>query len=269
MNSVVWEGRWTLITGASSGLGESFARQLAAKRAQLILTARSEDKLRALAAELSAQHGVSVEVVVCDLGAPGGAVQLCQKVDQLGHDVEHLVSNAGFGLGGGMVELDAARQGDMVRLNCEALTVLDAHFGRGMVARRSGGILHVASIAGYQPVPFMATYGATKAYVVSLSLALGEELRPAGVRVSALCPGPVATGFQAVAGRGIVPSQRRAVLSAEETVARGIGAYEAGRDLCVPGGYNKLGAFAVRLVPRRMLLRTVGKMMRDKPVLTT
>jgi len=267
MKTVVWEGRWALITGASSGLGESFARQLAANKCNLVITARSEDKLRSLAAELSAQHGVAVEVVTCDLGAPGGAVKLCAAVDQLGHDIEHLVSNAGFGLGGPLVELDAARQGDMVRLNCEALTVLDAHFGRGMVARGSGGILHVASIAGYQPVPYMATYGATKAYVVSLSLALGEELRGAGVRVSALCPGPVATGFQAVAGRGIVPSQRRAVLSADDTVAAGLRAYAAGRDLCVPGGHNKLGAFAVKLLPRRMVLRAVGKMMRSKPVL--
>jgi short-subunit dehydrogenase len=259
----VFTDQRVLITGASSGLGEEFARQLAARKAKLIITARSTGKLETLAAEL---RGLSPEVHVVsgDLGAPGGAAALCDELTRRGLAVDLLVSNAGFGTHGALVEQDPARQAEMVRLNCEALTYLSTRLLPPMVARKAGGILHIASIAGYQPVPFMATYGASKAYVLSFSQALSEEMRGTGVRVCALNPGPVQTGFQAVAGAAISQGQRRAVLSAEETVKRGLAAWEAGRDLCVPGGYNKLGTLGVRLLPRKMIVRTVGKMMRTR-----
>ena len=262
--SQVFAGSWVLVTGASSGLGEEFARQLAAARANLILTARSRDKLEALARALAAQHGIAAEVIARDLGAVGGADALCDEVARLGHPVEHLISNAGFGLGGPVLKGDSARLGEMVRLNCEALVVLSRRLLPSMVERGRGGVLHVASIAGFQPAPFMTTYAATKAFVLSFSEGLAEELRSTGVRVCALCPGPVPTGFQAVAGTGIAPSQRRSILSAEETVRRGLSAYARGQAVYVPGGINKVSSLGSRILPRATMRRLVGNMMRAK-----
>jgi short-subunit dehydrogenase len=262
----LFAGQWTLITGASSGLGEEFARQLAARRANLILTARSEAKLRSLARELSEKHAIKTEVVALDLGSPGGAEALCAAVDKLGHPVVHLVSNAGFGAYGALADSDGARQAEMVRLNCEALTVLSCHFVKQMLARGSGGIIHVASVAGFQPAPFMAVYAATKAYVLSFSEALAEELRGSGVRCTALCPGPVQTGFQTAAGAGIAASQRRSILSADETVARGLRGYQRNQSVLIPGAMNRMGAFGSWLMPRGLLVRTVGRIMRGKRI---
>lgn len=260
----LFSGKWAVVTGASSGLGEEFARQLAALRCNLVLTARSGDKLAALAEELRAAHGISTEVIALDLGAPGGADRLCEEVDRRGHEIAHVISNAGFGAGGPFVAADGARQGDMVRLNCEALVVLTHHFLPAMVERKSGGILHVASIAGFQPTPYMAVYSATKAFVVSFSAAISEELRGTGVTVNALCPGPVQTGFQAAAGLGISPSQRRAVLTAADTVRRGLAAYAAGKPVYIPGKLNTLGAVGAKFLPRGFIVRTVAKMMKQK-----
>ena len=271
--SIVWyridmedlfTAQWALVTGASSGLGEEFARQLAARKCNLILTARSKDKLTSLARELADQHAIKTEVVALDLGAPGGAEKLCAAVDALGHPVVHLISNAGFGTYGAFLDQEGARQAEMVRLNCEALTVLSHHFVRGMLARKAGGVIHVASVASFQPAPFMAVYAASKAYVLTFSEALNEELRGSGVRCTALCPGPVATGFQKTAGAGIAASQKRAILSAEETVARGLRAYERGKRTFIPGGMNRAGALGSKLMPRGVVVRAVGKIMRGK-----
>jgi uncharacterized protein len=255
---------WALVTGASSGLGEEFARQLAARRANLILTARSEAKLKALASELEQEYAIRAEVVVLDLGAPGAAQRLCQHVDQLGHPVMHLISNAGFGLYGSFPELDGTRQAEMVRLNCEALTVLTHHFVRPMLARKSGGVIHLASVASFQAAPYMAVYAATKAFVLSFSEALSEELRNTGVRCTALCPGPVPTGFQHTAGSEIARSQRYSVLSSQATVARALRAYERNKAVYIPGGMNRVGALGSKLLPRAMVVRTVGRIMRSK-----
>jgi short-subunit dehydrogenase len=176
--------------------------------------------------------------------------------------VHHLISNAGFGSAGRFAETSVAREAEMVRLNCESLVVLSRGFLPAMLARGSGGILHVASVAGMQPVPFMATYGATKAFVLSFSRALSEETRSTGVRVTALCPGPVPTGFQQATGYAISRSQRRAVLSAEETVRRGLAGYERGRDAVVPGGMNTVGAWAAKHLPVGLVTR--GRMMRER-----
>lgn len=259
----IWQGTWALVTGASSGIGEEFARQLAARRTNLILTARSEDKLRKLARDLVQRWGVQVRVIPLDLGRAGGAERLCIAVDALGVVVDHLINNAGFGAAGRFTDTDAGRAAEMVHLNCEALTVLSRHFLAGMVERQRGGIIHVASLAGFQPVPFMAIYGATKAYVLSLSQALHEEVRSRNVRVLALCPGPVPTGFQAVAGTKIsVAGESLAVLTAEETVRRGLEAYDQQKDVLVPGRANWVGAAASKFVPRGLLTRAVGEIMR-------
>jgi hypothetical protein len=256
----VFQHTFALVTGASSGLGLEFARQLAARGANLILAARSIDKLEATARELAAVHGVDARALRADLAAPGGAEALCAAVGELGVFVAHLVNNAGFGTAGPF--LRAERQGEMVRLNCEALTVLSQHFLREMAERRCGGVIHVASIAGFQPTPYMATYAASKAYVLTLSVALSEELRGRGVRVLALCPGPVPTGFQGVAGTAIRGPMKVASLTAEETVFRALDAYEDGRAVCVPGTVNRVSAVSARLLPLGLISRVAAAVMR-------
>ena len=256
-----FQGSCALVTGASSGLGEEFARQLAARGANLVLTARSRAKLEVIAGELTQAHGVRVEDVSSDLSEAWGVDELIGNVNSLGVEIDHLVNNAGFGLAGAFVDLDAGEQTRMLRLNCEALLRLSRHFAPKFVEKRAGGIIHVASTAGHQPMPFMATYGATKAFVLSFSVALAEELASANVRVMALCPGPVPTGFQAVAG--IEPGMERvAALSAKDTVARGIEAYEAGDFVCVPGAVNRVQTMISKLMPRRIVTHTVGQAMR-------
>jgi uncharacterized protein len=184
-----------LVTGASAGLGEEFARQLAARGHRLVLAARRKDRLEALAAELG--NARSVEI---DLGRPGAAAELMNNIAQAGETVELLVNNAGFGLHGRFDKADPERLRQMVDLNCGALTDLCRAVLPAMVERGSGGIINLASTAAFQAGPGMAVYFATKAYVLSLSEALHEEVRQFGVKVSALCPGPTRTEFGEVAG---------------------------------------------------------------------
>jgi short-subunit dehydrogenase len=256
--------KWALITGASSGFGADFARQLAARGANLVLTARTESKLRALGEELSRKHGIEHRVIAQDLSAPGGALALSDSALALGVEIEHVINNAGFGQGGAFVEASAERSAEMVRLNCEALTVITAKLLPPMVARDRGGFLQVASVAGFQPTPFISVYGATKAYVVSFTAGLAEELRGSRVRMCALCPGPVETGFQAAAGVQIAPAQRASVLSSEETVRRGLDAYARGQVVYVPGVVNKFGGLAAKVLPRMVTARAAAGVMKDR-----
>ncbi len=254
-------GSWALVTGASSGIGEELARQLAPQGAHLVLTARSRDKLSALADELGARHGIQTRVVVADLARPGGADELSRDVAALGVDVDHLINNAGFGAAGPFTELDGTRQADMVRVNCEALVTLSHAFLPGMLRRGRGGVLFVASTAAYQPMPYMATYAATKAFVLSFSYALAEEVADRGVTVTALCPGPVPTGFQQTAG--ITPGMERvAALSAADTVRAGISGYLAGQRVVVPGGVNRVQTTLARHAPRRVVTAALARAMR-------
>jgi len=260
----LFRGRRALVTGASSGLGEEFARQLAARGAALVLAARSGDRLESLAAELSKTRGVECVAVAADLSEPDGANRLWAEIERHGLAIDHLVSNAGLGSVGRFAQLDAAREACMVRVNCEAVTVLSRLALPAMLARGAGGIIHVGSIASYHPLPYQATYAATKAFVLSFSLALSEEVRGTGVRVMALCPGPVPTNFQKAAGSRIGRSQQRAVLSAEETVRRGLRAYEQGLDEYVPGTVNRVMLAAAGLLPRPTLMRIQGRIIREK-----
>jgi hypothetical protein len=255
---------WVLITGASSGFGADFARQLAARGANLILTARSEGKLVALGEELSRKHGIEHKVIAQDIGAPGGAKALCDRVKALGVEVDHVINNAGFGVGGPFAKADPARAADMIRLNCEALAVITGELLPPMIARNRGGFLQVASVAGFQPTPYISVYGATKAFVVNFTAGLAEELRESNVRMCALCPGPVETGFQAAAGIEIAPAQRASVLSSEDTVRRGIAAYEARRVVYVPGVVNKLGGLAAKFFPRMVVAHAAAGVMKDR-----
>ncbi len=260
-----WADSWVLVTGASSGLGEELARQLAAKRANLVLSARTTARLESLAAELAARHGVETRVVPMDLSTPDGAARLCDAVDALGIPIDHLVNNAGFGSRMRFIESPVERELSMVRLNCESLLALTHHFLPGMVARRRGGVIQLSSIAGFQPTPFFASYGATKAFVLSLSAALAAEVRGHGVRVMAFCPGPVQTGFQQAAGMPVTDltkqglRTRLSLLSAEETVRRGLAAYEQGREVYVPGLVNRLITLAIKVVPRSIVVNAAAK----------
>ena len=242
-----------LITGASAGLGVDFARQLAAKGKRLVLVARRKDRLDELAAELG-----NARTVEADLSLEGAAAKLVADVAAHGEHVELLVNNAGFGLTGRFAELDGKRQRQMIDLNCGALVELTHAVLPGMIERASGAILNVASTAAFQPGPGMAVYFATKAFVLSFSEALHEEVKKKGVKVSALCPGPTATEFGAVAGfKPNGPSSKLAAQSAP-VVQAGLDGLERNQAVVIPGAGNKATAQAHRFFPRSVVRRAAG-----------
>ena len=242
-----YRDRWALVTGASSGIGEVFARELAARGMHVVLCARSADRLVELARELQRAHGVQAHVVPADLARPGAAAHAWADASA-GREIHLLVNNAGFGLHGRFDLLPRERQAEMVALNCTALLEL-AHLAlTDMVPRRRGAVINVGSLVAFQPVPFMATYAATKAFVLSLSESLSNEFRESGVRILALCPGPTPTGFQAVAGTRVKEGQP-GYLTAEAVVRAGLAALEAGRSHVVPGLFNRVGATVTRMLP--------------------
>lgn len=251
----VFNGTTALVTGASSGLGEEFARELARRHANLVLTARSREKLETLAADLSRVNGVSVQVIVQDLSEPDGALTLCKTLKARGIAVDHLINNAGFGSAGRFESTDVEREARMVRVNCESVVVLSRALLRGMLDRQRGGILNVASTAGHQPTPFMSTYGASKAFVLSFTLALAEELRGTGVHALVLCPGPVPTGFQAAASIPSVAMLSIAKLDAHTVVERALDAYAARAVIKTPGLMNSVQTLASKVLPRSLLVR--------------
>jgi short-subunit dehydrogenase len=244
-----------LITGASAGLGVEFARQLSKKGVTLVLAARRKDRLDALAAELGNARAVEV-----DLSEPGAATRLLADLEKVGEQVEILINNAGFGLRGRFVELDAEREREMIDLNCGALTDLCRAVAPQMVERKSGSILNVASTAAFQPGPNMAVYFATKAYVLSFTEALHEEMRPHGVKVSALCPGPTRTEFGAVAGIKSLGQFDRLAMEAGPVVRAGLLGLENGDAVVIPGTTNKIGAWSTRLAPRSVVRRIAGSL---------
>lgn len=243
----------TLITGASAGLGIEFARQLASRGQRLVLVARREDRLEALASELG-----NARAIGSDLSETGAAERLMSDLAANGEHVEVLVNNAGFGLTGRFSELDGARQRKMIDLNCGALVDLAHAVVPGMIQRKSGAILNVASTAAFQPGPGMAVYFATKAFVLSFSEALHEEVKKDGVIVSALCPGPTATEFGEVAGFKGHPIVDPLTAKSDEVVKAGLAGLDAGRAIVVPGLANKVGAQGYRFLPRNLLRRIAG-----------
>jgi uncharacterized protein len=218
-----------LITGASSGIGDQFARQLARRGYQLILVARRRDRLEQLAEQVAS----SAHVIECDLASE--ADKLDDKVETLGADVDLLVNNAGFGLRGHFLEFDAEREAEMVRVNCEAVVRLTHAFVPGMVERGRGGVITVASTAGMQPLPYETTYAASKAFAISFMEALSMELRDTGVRALVVNPGPVKTEWQAVAGYDENTRAMPGMISAEQCVADALRAYDRGKRSVIPG----------------------------------
>jgi short-subunit dehydrogenase len=248
-----------LITGGSEGIGYELAKRFARDRHDLVLVARDADKLRSAAEELSAL-GARVEVIVHDLSPPGSGAALHAEVHRRGLRIDVLVNNAGAGLYGPFAETGLDRDLALMRLNMEALVALTRLVLPGMLERRSGAILNVGSTAGFQPGPLMAVYYATKAFVLSFSEALANELEGSGVQVSVLCPGPTLTGFQRVAGIGSGRPMHAGVMTAVEVADIGYREFRRGELTIIPGLRNRLLAFAVRLAPRRLVPRLVRRL---------
>ncbi|MEK7466023.1 MAG: SDR family oxidoreductase [Planctomycetota bacterium] len=239
-----------LVTGASSGIGLEIAKLFAADRSDLVLVARRGERLEALAKELRAKHGIEARVVAKDLAAPGTTEEIYESLKNRGVAIDVLVNNAGFGKQGRFHEIDAAQQSEMIRLNILALTDLTRAFLPGMVARRKGGILNVASTAAFQPGPLMSVYYATKAYVLSFTEGIAEELKGTGVTATCLCPGPTKTEFIARAGMKASNAFEAAAMSAERAARKGHRAFRRGKVVAIPGVVNFLGAFLPRIAPR-------------------
>jgi short-subunit dehydrogenase len=240
-----------LVTGASSGIGLELARLLAGSRHDLVLVARSGAKLAELGAELRERHGITARVLPKDLADPEAAPGIAARLERDGVVLDVLVNNAGFGGYARFHEQDTRTQLEMIQVNVTALTHLTRLLLPGMVARGRGRILNVASTAAFQPGPLQAVYYATKAYVLSLSEALANELEGTGVTVTCLCPGPTDTGFGERADMTASRLFRRPPMSAERVAAEGYRALMRGDPLVIPGFRNRASAFAVRLGPRR------------------
>lgn len=254
-----------LVTGASAGLGSDLARELASRGWDLLLTARSEGRLAALADELRDAHGVTAYVVPADLSRAEGPDLVADAARELGLDVGFLANNAGFGQFGPYMELDAEEEADQIMVNVMALTRLTRKFLPGMIERGEGRVLNVASTAAFLPGPLMAVYYATKAYVLSYSLALGEELRDTGVTVTCLCPGPTRTEFQERAGMSRSRLfEVQPVMESEVVTRQGVDAALAGRSLQVTGTLNKLNAFSTRLLPRGLAAKIARRVQSER-----
>jgi uncharacterized protein len=254
-------GATCLITGASSGIGAELARGLAARRQGVTLVARREERLRELAAELTEAHGVRADVITADVSSAEGRAELLDAVAERRLDVEVLVNNAGFGSGGAFVELDGEREASMVRTNVEAVVALTHAFLPAMVERGRGAVLNVASLIAFQPVPYQATYGASKAFVLSFTDALHEELRDTGVTATAVCPGPVRTEFGELGGFGGADERIPSFmwLSPGDAAEAGVSGLEKGQRVVVPGVLNQLTALYGQHTPRSLLLPLVRR----------
>ncbi|HUL71819.1 MAG TPA: SDR family oxidoreductase [Vicinamibacterales bacterium] len=245
----------TVVTGASGGIGEAIARELARRKSDLVLVARSADKLRRLADELARTQGVQTHIVAADLAAPGSAARVVDQLRAIGR-VDVLVNNAGFATFGPFADTDLATEIDEIRLNVETLTELTKRLLPDLLAAK-GKILNVASTAAFQPGPLMAVYYATKAYVLSFSEALWEELRGSGVTVTCLCPGPTRTGFQSRAGQQGLRLLEVGLMDAGAVAQAGVRGLFRGRRVVVPGAANRVGAWIVRISPTRAVLGVI------------
>jgi short-subunit dehydrogenase len=246
-----------LVTGASAGIGEEFAKQLSERGYEVILVARRLDRLERLASELPTQ----AHAVACDLA--NDAASLKEKIEALGLQVDLLVNNAGFGTHGHFAEIDPVRDAELVRVNCEAVVTLTHAFLPGMLERRRGGIITVASTAGMQPIPYETVYSASKAFARTFSDALSGELRGTGVRVLCVNPGPVPTEWQQVAGYAAdhtppVPGK----ISAEQVARESLRAFERGRRTIIPGFVIRSYMRINKPAPLRVKLRVVERMYR-------
>jgi uncharacterized protein len=259
-----WQGKWALVTGASAGIGDAIAVELAAAGVNLILTARRRDRLDASASRLRAEHAIETQLIVADLEQPEAPQKIFNETEGAGVPVDLLVNNAGFGEYGEFLRSDLQRELGMVQVNCAAVVHLTHLFLPRMVDRRRGDVMIVASTAAYQPVPYLATYAATKVFDRLLAEALAEEVRRYGVRVSALCPGPTESEFAQVAGSR--PGENRKYQSAQEVAVRGLEGLAQSKPWVIPYLKGQLQVFALRFFPRRMVSAAAERMFRPADV---
>jgi short-subunit dehydrogenase len=249
-----------LITGASAGIGRALCKLAAQDRRDLVLVARRRDRLEEIAAELRSAHGVEVTVLVADLGQAKAPQAIFDQVAAAGIEVECLMNNAGFGSHGPFVEMARSRQLEMIDVNVRALVELCHLFVPAMLARKRGQVLNVASVAGFVPGPYMATYYASKAFVLSFTEALATELRGSGVTVTASCPGPTATEFGEVAGSTRTKLFRRGVMDAAAVAKHAYQAMLAGDVVAIPGFLNRLLATGASFGPRALVRSTTARL---------
>ncbi len=251
-----------LITGASSGLGERFAYALGREKYGLVLVARREDRLQDVAREAMRCGAGAVVVLQADLSQRSAPAMISERIEGERLEIDLVINNAGFGTSGRFDQLPLERELEEIDLNVAALAALTRLFVPPMVARGRGTIINVASTAAFQPVPYMATYGASKAFILSFSQALSRELAGTGVNVMALCPGPTHTEFQRVAHTEHARVPWFAYMDAERVVAQALAAAARGRSLCINGALNFVMAEASRFAPRRLVSRIAGAMFR-------
>jgi short-subunit dehydrogenase len=255
-----WRNKWALVTGASAGIGVALATELAAGGTHLILTARRQDRLEALAQALAKTHAIEAEIFVADLAERESPEKIFAFTKQKGLATELLINNAGFGQYGELPEVGTERLLDMVQVNCSAVVHLTRLFLPDMVSRGRGDILILSSTAAFQAVPYISTYAATKAFDLLFAEGLAEEMKPHGIRVCALCPGSTESEFHTVAGQ---EQFTRAKQETAEKVARtGLQALAAGQSYVISGLGNYLGVHSQRIVPRRTVTRIAASMFR-------
>ncbi len=255
--------KFTLITGASGGIGEAFARRLAAEKHNLVLVARSEEKLHRICDELMLKHGITAHYIALDLIEFEADKKLFAETEKHGFEIDWLINNAGFGSMNDFTDLELDRELQMIDLNISALVALTHRYLQPMREKKSGVIINVSSAASFQPIPFMATYAATKAFVTSFSEAIAEENRPHGIKILALCPGATETNFFAVAGMKDA-IQVKGMQTSEQVVETALKAVGRGRTLVVSGLANYFGSVLGTIVPDALITRTIGKVLRSK-----
>ncbi|WP_379138702.1 SDR family NAD(P)-dependent oxidoreductase [Paenibacillus sp. sgz500958] len=263
MNTYPYQGKVAVVTGASSGIGEVYAGALAARGCHVVLAARSEKKLKDLAGEIQRKHGVQAYALPCDLSKAGAPRQLAESIAELGLTVDILINNAGFGTHGRFEEIDPEREQEEIMLNTAALVDLTHHFLPGMLERKDGVVVNVASMAAFAPCAYSAVYGATKAFVLSFSEALWAETRGRGVRVLTLCPGATDTGFfDAVGSKDMAAGS--ALSTPEKVVQAGFRGIDKGRSYIVDGRNNYMAAQMGRFLSRHRVAMIMERITRPK-----
>ncbi|MCM2371802.1 SDR family NAD(P)-dependent oxidoreductase [Aporhodopirellula aestuarii] len=250
----------TLVTGASSGIGWELAKEFAQGGDDVVVVARSEDKLEDLASQIEREHRVKATVITSDLAKPDAVDHLCRQLQERGLHIDNLVNNAGFGALGRFAELSADRQTEMLMVNVVALTRLTRQLLPAMIERRRGGVLNVGSIAAYQAGPNMSVYYASKAYVLSFTEGLREELQSSGLHVTCLEPGPTETGFGDDSGMGRLKSFSSQAMTAAVVAKAGYDGYRNNEDVVIPGWKNRLIVTSTAFVPRVVTRKLVAKL---------
>jgi len=246
-----------LITGASGGIGKELADRFAKDGYNVVLVARSEDKLTELAKKYQESYRVQATVFAKDITLPGVAEEIAAELKEKGITIDYLVNNAGFGLYGEFLETKLEQEMNMIDVNIKALTIMTKLFLPDMVKRRQGGVMNVASLVGFFPGPMMSVYYATKAYVLSFTEALENEVSGTGVIVTALCPGLTSTGFVDRSGMGASKLSNGAIMEAGQVAEEGYRGFLRGKTLIIPGARNRFNAFMPRMLPRKMMTRVI------------